>query len=225
MVPRTDNPFYQPYFAVRLMVLVAVMALTNWAFLPTQTMLNLVAEGGPVENATVVFYYLAIIGVWLFRPPSVGMPTALALHIVMFDMAARELDLHKRLTGMSLLKLRFWTGSTPASAKLIAALILLPLALSLVYLVRTYGRRWLAALKRRSPVAISATTFFATLVISKLSDRSLGAIKETIGWVGPDWLVALQQSIEEPFEMMLPLLILLTVLQARRNAPAAVSAY
>ncbi|RJF96530.1 hypothetical protein D3870_18965 [Noviherbaspirillum cavernae] len=209
-------------FAPQLVLLVAVISLTNWLFLPYETTIMLFEESGLIENATVFLYYLAIIAIWLFRPPALNRLSAAALHIILTAMAARELDLHKRLADMSLLKLRFWTNSgTPWLAKVEAAVILLLIIAAIAYLAKTHARGFFAQIRRAEPVAVTILTFFITLVVSKLADRSLGVLREVFGYIAPDWLMALGQSFEEPFEMILPLLIMLAVMQAalggRRN--------
>ncbi len=48
-------------FSLRLITAVAVLGLINAVLLPWETSLVLMNEGGPIEIATVVFYYLAVL--------------------------------------------------------------------------------------------------------------------------------------------------------------------
>src|SRR5690606_1402701 len=60
----------------------------------------------------------------------------------------------------------------------------------------------------------TVATFFAAMVISKCADRSLGILKESFDYHAPDWLIAMFQSVKEPFEMVLPVIISVAVVQA-----------
>ncbi|MDD9642047.1 hypothetical protein [Klebsiella michiganensis] len=72
-------------------------------------------------------------------------------------------------------------------------------------------------MKNNEGYAITIVTFVSLIVLTNIIDRSLGILKETFGWHGPKWLVALQTSQEEFFELSLPLLALLAALQYRHG--------
>lgn len=209
-----NHPFLQPLFAARLACLVVFVGVLSWAMLPTAATLEMLEEQGPIENATVLLWYLAIIVLWALRPHTLSRRTALAIQWVMMAMVARELDLHKNLTGMSMLKIRFWTGNTPLESKLIAFCILAPLLYALFYLATRYWRWLRTGVSRLDILACTVGTFFAAIVVSKTADRSLGILTEWSGYVAPASLAALVQSIEEPLEMLLPVLIIVAVAQA-----------
>lgn len=208
-----NNRFLDACFSIRLVLLVALVSLTSWLYLPARTTLRITLEDGPIENATVLFYYLAMIVLWLFRPRALSRRSALAIHIILMALAARELDLHKALTGTSMLKLRFWEGMTPAPQWIEAFGLLLALFAVIAALIWRHWKEFRAALRRRDAWAVTLATFVATMVIAKLADRSLGVLRERFSFESADWLAALMQSIEEPFEMMLPVLIAIAVLQ------------
>ncbi|HHL1461288.1 TPA: hypothetical protein ACQ3CW_004815, partial [Klebsiella pneumoniae] len=56
------------------------------------------------------------------------------------------------------------------------------------------------------------------IIVTNIIDRSLGILKEVLGWHGPAWLIALQTSQEEFLELSLPLLVLMAVFQYRRGS-------
>ena len=134
----------------------------------------------------------------------------------MVAFAARELDLHKAWTTVSMLKARFWIGgSTPWAQKLAATAVLAPLVWAGVTLLRRHARPVLQGWRRAEPVALTAITFVVTLVLVKLLDRALDTAQANFGLVAPTWLVALEAVIEETTELLLPLLVLLGLAQQR----------
>ncbi|MEN3257844.1 hypothetical protein AAH678_03285 [Sodalis endosymbiont of Spalangia cameroni] len=126
---------------------------------------------------------------------------------------------------MSMLKLRFWTGSLPALDKLYALLSLAPIAIACLYLVIRYSRPLLRDIMAHKSYATTVVTFVALIFITNILDRSLGEFKETLGWHAPLWLVALQTSQEEFLELLLPVLALTAALQYRRQTRAERAAY
>ena len=186
-----------------LLGLSVLLALLLWLALPAQTVLALMAEEGPVESATVLAYLLAIVAIWLLRAST--WPTRLASSMVLLMFAAREMDLHKSLFGISMLKSRFYL-SAPLLPRLAALAILLPLALALGYLVWKHARPLWRGLRQRQALAITMACFMTALFASKAIDRSLNVIFEVFNYASPLWLQALQLAFEETLELLLPVL-------------------
>ena len=186
-----------------LLGLSVLLALLLWLALPAQTVLALMAEEGPVESATVLAYVLAIVAIWLLRAST--WPTRLASSMVLLMFAAREMDLHKSLFGISMLKSRFYL-SAPLLPRLAALAILLPLAFALVYLVWKHARPLWQALRQRQALAITMACFMTALFASKAIDRSLNIVFEMFNYASPLWLQALQLAFEETLELLLPVL-------------------
>jgi hypothetical protein len=173
-------------------------------------------ENGPIETATVVFYLAVAVLVWLLRDTRDDTASWVALTIILVAFAARELDLHKAWTTMSILKARFWTGGeTPWTQRLGAFLVLLPVVWSMLRLLRRYGRAAWRQARQHHPVAMTAVTFVVCLVLVKLLDRSLDVGQHATGLTAPPWLIALEATIEETTEMLLPILVGLGVFQVR----------
>lgn len=198
-----------------LLGLSVLLALLLWLALPAQTVLALMAEEGPVESATVLAYVLAIVAIWLLRAST--WPTRLASSMVLLMFAAREMDLHKSLFGMSMLKSRFYL-SAPLLPRLAALAILLPLALALVYLVWKHARPLWRGLRQRQALAITMACFMTALFASKAIDRSLNIVFEMFNYASPLWLQALQLAFEETLELLLPVL---AIVAARQSASEA----
>jgi len=198
-----------------LLGLTCLLALLLWLALPAQTVISLMSEDGPVESATVVAYALAVVAIWLLRAST--WPTRLASSMVLLMFAAREMDLHRSLFGMSMLKSRFYL-SAPLLPRLTALAILLPLVLALVYLVWKHARPLWRGLRQRQTVAVTLACFFAALIASKAIDRSLNVVFELFSYASPLWLQALQLAFEETLELLLPVL---AIVAARQSASEA----
>lgn len=127
-------------------------------------------EGGVVETATVVFYAAC-----LLYMPLRGGSSFLRRHpfvpVLTMALLARELDLHKRLTGVGIFKIRFFTDpSLPATTKVAGAFVVAGLAAACLYSLWRYWPVYSRALRRRSPVAIAITLIGALIVVSKMID-------------------------------------------------------
>lgn len=215
--------FNHPYTGVRLAVSVSLAAFLLWCFAPVETVIHLMEEGQLVETLTLYGYGITLL--YLIFRPNLAIPflTRCSLILVLFAMMAREADLHKSIDHMSMLKLRFWTGDLPLLDKLTAFMIMLPIAAACVYLLRKYAKHtWIQA-KAGEAWAVTTATFFVLIPLTNIADRSLGILKETFGWHGPLWLVALQTSQEELLELSLPLLALVAVLQFRKREVAKIT--
>lgn len=81
--------------------------------MPTQELIHLVEEGQFIESLTLYFYAIVLIIFIVFPFVAIRKLTQWSIILVLFTMMAREADLHKSINGMSILKLRFWTGEFP----------------------------------------------------------------------------------------------------------------
>jgi hypothetical protein len=203
-------------FSLRLIAACALLGLVNSFLLPWETSLSLMNEGGPVEIATVVFYYVAVLVLWTCAPAAMPRSSWVAVSIVLLACAAREMDLHIALFGMSILKANFYRKFASGPQIAVALLIVFPVLLSAGYLAVRHGRWLLAEARRRNPTAVTVASLFVLLVLVKILDRSLGMVEEIGGVAPPLSLRALQLSVEEPLEMVLPLLVVIAIAQAWR---------
>lgn len=202
--------------SLRLVLGVAAVAIALAVVLPYQSLMDLMAETGPIERATVLLYLGAAVLLLLSRrggPLSLRLP----LGVMMCAFAARELDLHKAWTGFSVLKVSYYYSPAPWQHRLVALAVLLPVALSLLWLLWRWGRPSWAALQQRHPVAITVAVFFGTMLFSKLVDRSENVLLEDFGYQFAPWMSALRASLEELLELTLPLLVMLGARQQRRS--------
>jgi hypothetical protein len=211
------SPIYHWDFSLRFIATVAALTLINALLLPWQTSIDLMQEGGLIENATIVDYYIAVAVLWLYTPPQLPRLSRIAISILLLACAARELDLHKAMFGMSILKINFYryfaTGPQIGVALLVISLLLFAVA----YLLFQHGRWLQEGIRTRQPTAITVMSMVMLLIFLKILDRSLGIAKELGGYAAPLFLMAIEQSLEEVLEMVLPLLVVIAIVQAWSN--------
>lgn len=206
-----------PFVSIWLVVLASLAAFACWVVLPAADMLAFVQENGMVENMTLVAYVVAVFVV-IGMGKQISLTARCALAIMLAYMLMREMDWHKLVSTQSILKSKFWLGSQiPATDKLLAILILLPLVWGIVYFIWNGTRTFISGLRNRQAWSVSVLVFFAVLAISKSIDRSLNVLSELFYMHFPDWLLALQISQEEFLEFMLPVLIMVAFLQYGRQ--------
>ena len=198
-----DWPFLSPGIAA----VWGMVALTIWGVLPASALAGWAREGALVESATLVLYGVALLA--LCGPGrAVGdWRTRAALGIVVCVMMAREMDLHLRFTGMSVLKLSFYLGAAPPWQKVAAGSVLIALSVPMAWLLLRHGA---STLRRLSPPQGPAVTV-ATLVVV---DRSTGLILDS-GLAVPTTARWLVQWMEEVLESGVPLLLTVGLLQQR----------
>jgi hypothetical protein len=200
----------------------ALIALVVGLLTPAVMPPTFLEEGGPVETGTIFLYLAAVACIVMTRMPRLSRLDKLALCVVLLSLAAREADLHKAMFGISILKSRFYNRDGTAEQILIALATLIPVLLSLAWLVRRGARNWWNALVLRRASALTLLTFLAVIVLAKAFDRT----PVTLVGVGlmasvPVALSTMLQSFEEIFELLLPLLVMLAVIQSVlvRTAP------
>ncbi len=192
------------------------VALLAALALPADVVFALAEEHGVIETLQAFLLLGLAAGALLLRRPGENAWTTGAGAFVLFAMGARELEWHKAWIGGNVLKPRFYLGPATAGTKLLAGILVLLLAASAIYLVQRHARGAWNRLRLRDPLAITAATFFAALVVSRLADKThLGHPLSRV--------VAGTLIVEEMLELALPLLGLLGAFQysaARAGVPA-----
>ena len=136
-------------------VIASLAALVSWMAMSSESMIRFVRENGPIENLTLVVYIVAIALILYSGRTVLTVKTRAAIVILLAYMFMREADLHKSLSGTSILKIKFWLGSQfPVTDKLIALAILLPVLWALFYFIRGYTRRWWSDLCLKDSYAV-----------------------------------------------------------------------
>jgi hypothetical protein len=215
---RSLSPWWlRPQTAPGIALIVAVVAILLGLMLPVDQVAALMSEHGPVESATVAFYALAALLVALFPWRRLQRRHQLMLVILLGAFGARELDLHKSLTGSSMLRFSFYLSDAPLSHRVGSALVLIPVVISLLGLARQ-ALPLLASVRRLEPAAVTVATFILTMLVSKVADRSINILAEDFTVVFAAATGAAVLSLEEVMEMCLPLLACLAWAQVRYSA-------
>ncbi|MES2959677.1 MAG: hypothetical protein V4792_15915 [Pseudomonadota bacterium] len=207
--------------ALMIVAFTALFALAVWSAMPTEALMRVMAEDGPVETTTAALFFVLALGMYWLRPQGDDRCTWLAMAILCAACGAREMDWHKAWTGKSVLKLSFYLESAPMGQKLLALAVLALVALCVVYLALRHGRRLWRNLLLREPVAVTVATLLVATAITKILDRSINLLANDYGVVTAPPIWALVSALEESIELSLPLMVVLGLwqsLQARSRA-------
>jgi hypothetical protein len=191
-------------FAMLVTTGAAVVALCAAALvMPDATHDTVFLENGPVETASAVLWVLlAVLLLALVRPIS---PAVAAGAVVALASAAREMDLHKNVTGYSVLKPGFYLKPEfELHHQVIAGLLVALLGVSAAVLLRR-----LATLLRHAPRPWPAWTLglaqaFAVLVVSKVLDRAPAILRDDMDIRLSDHALDVGIALEEGLELLVP---------------------
>lgn len=206
--PPRVPPVAQAWAAPALALALVAIAGALWVALPLDVLAHLMDETGPVERGTAWLYF-ATAAVWAAlgaRTPPAARATVWAIAVVLAAFGARELDLHKAWTGVSMLKVSYYFGPAPVAHKAAALVVLLPVAAAVAGLVLRHGRAVVQGLRTGQPVAVTVLVFVLSIAVSKLVDRSENVLLEDFGIAFPLWLSVLRSAVEEMLELGLALL-------------------
>lgn len=180
----------------------------------------LFSESGPFEQMSVLLW--ALLGVALLLPGALPNRPRLAMAVVALLFAAREADLHKRFTVMSLEKIKFYLSpDVPMLQKLLGGLVWLMTVALLVYLGRAlYGAVRRQQLLHSGPGQVMMLAVLM-LPLSKVIDRFSSQLYEMFQIVLPPLVQRLIAAFEEGMEMIMPLLFLVAWQLYRAQRPAA----
>ncbi|WP_157264441.1 hypothetical protein [Azohydromonas aeria] len=213
----------RPHAAFGLLLAAVALALAVWMLLPPAQAFALLAEGAPIELGTAALYFLLVPAVWAARQPRDETRVLVLLSVAFLVFGARELDLHKAWTGMSVLKVSFYLHGAPLHQKLVAAPLALGAVATLGYLLLRFWRPVLRRAVRRDPVALTIACFCFTMAVSKVFDRMVNIAIDDFGMSVPVTVDVLVSALEEIMELSLPLMALLGLAQHRLQPGAGPS--
>jgi len=183
-------------------------ALALWSITPYGDLRPLLEEGGLIEVTTVLFYLIAAFALCTrLRHRSSSRADIAALIVVMLFFAARELDLHLRFTGTSVLRVSYYLSGSFGVAKAVALLLICTFMVSLVFLVVRHAGTFLKRLRARDTTVLAACSFIAVLLLSKVLDRSASILTEDFGVALSIGIYDLIQACEELGELALPVIV------------------
>ncbi len=205
--------------ALALMLLYLAFLADLAVQMPAGVVEQLMSEQGPFERMSVVLW-LALAALALWRRPG-SKATVTLMVFVGLAFAAREADLHKAYTVMSISKSRFYLSPlVPLHHKLIGGALVLGTVGALLYLLRVFYRYlfveqgWLAACGQLLLLPI------ALLPITKLLDRSVSWLDRKLGYRVPEEIARAIGTFEEGMEMALPALLIAALVHYRPHAAA-----
>jgi hypothetical protein len=142
-------------------------------------------------------------------------PTRAALTVLMAGFAAREMDLHKAFSDKSVLKVSWYLGDAPWTAKLVAFICVAAVAAAVAtLLLRHAGKTW-RDWRRGGTVATGVVVFAVTMLVTKVLDRVENILIDDYGIYLAPALGSLIGALEETVELSLPLIALVVWWQAR----------
>jgi hypothetical protein len=209
------------YLSIFIPVGAMLAALALWACLPAERLADLMTEGGGIETWTLLAYGAAL-GVLCLAYLDRGKPRPLlAVLLATAFLGAREMDLHKMLTGTSVLRLSYYVKAPDVIHKLAAAALVASFFGCVLYLVARYAGRMLRGCRQAEPVALAAAAFVVTAATAKVLDRTASIVSQDLGWAVSPAVYSLIFSVEECLEFALPVIIAAAAGRFIRLAPAA----
>ncbi len=210
----TDHAWIQSRW-VALYPLLAALFFAGfvWALLDTTQRQYLMSEGGAIEQASWMLWLVMAFAFALLAKPGDRMSTRVALVVMMAAFAAREADLHKEITGKSVLKLSFYFQEFPLHQKLIAGVVVVAVLAAVGLLIKRYGHQVWRGARSGDIVCTTVLIFLISMVISKVLDRSVNVLLEDYGIAMPTRIGQLIGTTEESVEAVLPLVAAIGLLQ------------
>lgn len=191
--------------ALWLLALLLVLPLIALALTHVQREAVYAGEGSIIEWVSVVQWgVLAVAMPLILRRVSVNIVAGM---VVLLACAAREVDWHKRFTGYSVLKPKFYLSDEfPLMHRLVAAVLVGLFALSLAMATRAV---WMHAARdgflRAKWVRLVGFAFILT-ALSKVVDRA-PAMLEDLGMKLPRIAFEMAKAFEENAEVLLPFIL------------------
>jgi hypothetical protein len=181
----------------------------------------LFSEKGPFEEMSVVLW-VALGAMLLFH--DARSPRVLALAALSFVFAAREADLHKAFTVMSIEKIKFYLSpDVPVLQKLIGGLVFLTVVALIVHLARLCWQYFFRQGGLRTPVGQVLVLPVLLLPISKIMDRFSNVLKESFDIYLSASVNQFIAAFEEGMEMAMPVLFIVALLLYRASRREAAS--
>lgn len=208
--------------AVKIAGVVLLIYLAHLTFLalslPKEVFDALFAETGPYEGMSIILW-VTLGGLLLLSLP-LQPRSVLAMAVLSLVFAAREADLHKRFTVMSLTKIKFYLSpDVPVLQKIIGGIVFIAVTIALIYLAkRLYNRLYNYLVHEgglRSPLGQLLILPAVLLPLSKILDRIASQIYEIFGVRLPGTMSQLIAAYEEGLEMALPALFIVALLLLR----------
>jgi hypothetical protein len=174
-------------------------------------------EGGVIESASVLIYFLSI--AYIVCKRRVLQLKHFFILIIFFML--RELDFHKRFTTMGIFKIKFFiSAEVPLVEKYIGIMVILLLLYTAVSMVLRYKNDFYAGIRKRSAVSFGIVLVSAFMVLAKSID-GLGRKLKVFGIVPSEQTFAFAKAFEEIAELGIPIVIFLMTYAYFQNMRAS----
>ncbi|MEI6892314.1 MAG: hypothetical protein V5783_09095 [Pontiella sp.] len=197
-----------------LVLLIATGLVIISEFVSADVRPLMMAEGGWVEDASWMAYFLAAFLVLLttFRHPT---RWCMIVGVMLFGL--RELDCDKRFTTMGMFKSRYYFSSeVPVGEKIIAGLVTAAIVAVLFYLVKFHLKPFFRRVMKREGASLSFFFAGGLMVFTKTIDGFSRKL-EPFGIVPSDAIKQLVESVEECFELAAAVFVLVAAMGALRH--------
>ena len=201
------------YFVLMAAVLVAQLLIVILNPSTIDGHLNaLFIEDGPIEALSPIGYGLRMVLIVALGGVRFAFTRAWSLMAILLVMMLRELDFHARFTTMNITKSKFFlSGEVPLHEKVVAFVALTLIGLVVLHVIFTYGRAFIAGLKRLAPVSVATALSILMIVLSEGLD-GIGSRLAAIGFpIDPQASEAFEK-MEETAEMGISLFAALAIL-------------
>jgi hypothetical protein len=207
-----------------LIVLFGLIGYVHYVLDPALKPL-VIKEGGIIETASAVGYFLAVLAMWTFGGWQ-AIKRNWSLVILLLAFGSRELDFDKRFTSEKIFNLRMYTGDeAPFGEQLLGLSIIALLLFALFTAYKRYGSDFKSGLRQLKFIPVSIAVGVALMVLSK----SLDGLARKLAGVGihiSREANSLASDIEEVFELAVAYIFLCCVIAAfrsRRRDPPGVN--
>jgi len=198
---------------IRAFMLTGLLLFTLFlisVFLDDQQRKFILEEGGLIESATALGYFVCIV-VMIYRGRLTYIKNNHPLFLLIIFFMLRELDFHTRFTTTGILKIRFFTSAqVPLTEKAIGLVVIAILLYVVLMILHSHLRDFLMKLRKKDTLSIGVFITCALLAISQIFD---GFYKKLMR-LGVEVSTKLSQAataLEEIAELGIPLIIFITL--------------
>ena len=189
----------QVLFGILAIAIMSVAAVSSM-LLEREAALLLLKEGGIIETASAIGYFLCIAFLF-YMGRSQSLQSHWYLYLILLAMMLRELDFDKRFTDPGILQSRFLTADTVGIfGKIIGLSIVLLLVISLIKWISRHGKDFFYGVINWYTRSWVVGIALALVVTSKSLD-GLARKLEPLGILVPEQLNELATRFEEVFEL------------------------
>ncbi|MBA3034993.1 MAG: hypothetical protein FP814_00710 [Desulfobacterium sp.] len=178
-------------------------------FLDGYARVHIIMEGGLVETATALGYFLSVLYIaYKGRLPFFKHYYYFYILILLFGF--RELDFDKKFTKIGILKTRFFVSPDVPVMEKIFGLILISLLIYLgYYILKNHIKSFVQDFKKKSPVSLGILIIAILLIFSRVVDGMSNTLKH-LSFEMRSMLPTDFSALEEITELGIPIFIILT---------------